>query len=276
MHPCFGGHETCFARAVTERQIAVALRRGERVSDAAFDALLSNTARLGSRRFWTPVDVAQRAANWLERAGAERVLDVGSGVGKFCVVAALSTDITFVGVEQRATLVAEAAALAGRLEVSQRASFVHEELAESTTDGYDAAYAFNPFAENLFHCSERYDQDPSLDVHRYARVLRLFERVMARVRVGFRVVTYHGCGARIPDNFDLTRNEYAGTNMLRMWTKTRRRVRGAFWQERFVATDLCAPSGSRLLTVPRSESCSVDSWRMDGTRGRVGVGERAE
>jgi hypothetical protein len=164
--------------------------------------------------------------------------------------------MTFVGVEQRAPLVAEAAALAARLEVGGRASFVNQGFAESLTDGFDAIYAFNPFAENLYHASERYDQDPSVDISRYARVLRIFETAMARAPVGFRIVTYHGCGGRIPDTFELTRAEFAGTNALRLWTKSRSAGRGGYWRERFASTELCAPNGYALLTIPRSPSRS--------------------
>lgn len=234
-------------------EIAIALRQGSSVSDAVFDTLLSNSTRFASRRFWTPVDVARCAAVWLEDAGVGRVLDVGSGVGKFCVVGALSTGMTFVGVEKRTLLVGEAEALAKRLEVSHRAIFINEMLAESLSDGYDAMYVFNPFAENLYHVSEKYDHDPSTSVDQYARDLRLFEGLMARVRVGFRVVTYHGCGARIPDSFELSRSTHAGTNVLRLWTKARRWSRGGFWRERFSTTDLCAPSGQPVHTLSQSE-----------------------
>src|ERR1019366_6205983 len=84
--------------------------------DWAFDSIYPPSIRAISRRYWTPVDVARRAARLLWRAGARRVLDVGSGVGKFVLVAAGAVpEVRFVGVEQRPHLV----------EVARRA---HEQL----------------------------------------------------------------------------------------------------------------------------------------------------
>ena len=40
---------------------------------------------------WTPVHVARRAAQFLVTGPETRVLDVGSGPGKFCLVGALAT-----------------------------------------------------------------------------------------------------------------------------------------------------------------------------------------
>ena len=74
--------------------------------DAAFDSIYPPSIRAISRRYWTPVDVARRAALLFREAGVRRVLDVGSGVGKFVLVAAaVAPEVTFVGVEQRARLV---------------------------------------------------------------------------------------------------------------------------------------------------------------------------
>jgi hypothetical protein len=248
--------------------IAMGLRQGSSVSDRTFDALLSSSARLASRRFWTPVDVVQRAAGWLEDAGAERLLDVGSGVGKFCIVGALSTGLDFVGVEKRALLVAEAESLAARLEVKHRARFVNASFTPSLVDGYDSIYAFNPFAENLYDPSETYDRDPSLRVDNYARELGVFEALMARAPVGCRIVTYHGCGARIPDSYELSRSEHVGTNVLRLWTKARSDPRNCFWRERFATTELCSPGGRALLSVPAmSGNMEGAVARSDGTSG---------
>ncbi len=74
-----------------------------RSDDALFDAMYPEAIRLVSRRFWTPIAVAQRAAELLRGAGARRILDVGAGLGKFVLAAARAApELDFVGVEQRA------------------------------------------------------------------------------------------------------------------------------------------------------------------------------
>ena len=49
-------------------------------SDAEFDSAYDFQIRELSQQHWTPVRVAARVAHLLTRAGATRILDVGSGV----------------------------------------------------------------------------------------------------------------------------------------------------------------------------------------------------
>ena len=54
--------------------LATHLRRRERVTDEAFDVLLSEAARLRSRSFWSSIRACQQAADFFREAGATRVL----------------------------------------------------------------------------------------------------------------------------------------------------------------------------------------------------------
>src|SRR5258708_32599839 len=88
----------------------------------------SRKIRALSGQHWTPVAVAARAADLLTRAGATRILDVGAGVGKFCIVGALSTAAEFVGVERREGLVQVARRAAAQVG-SKRPPFIHSNMA---------------------------------------------------------------------------------------------------------------------------------------------------
>ena len=70
-------------------------------SDADFDALCGSEIRKLSRIHWTPCKVATLAAELLVKSPDDRILDVGSGAGKFCILGALHTPARFVGVEKR-------------------------------------------------------------------------------------------------------------------------------------------------------------------------------
>ena len=71
------------------------------VSNEAFDALYPPGIIALANRHWTPVAVARMAAQYLVSRPGEKILDIGSGVGKFCFVGAASTEGHFTGVEQR-------------------------------------------------------------------------------------------------------------------------------------------------------------------------------
>ena len=71
------------------------------IEDEKFDLIYPAQIRQLSALHWTPVAVAAEAAKFLVTAPETRVLDIGCGPGKFCLVAASLTDGHFSGVEQR-------------------------------------------------------------------------------------------------------------------------------------------------------------------------------
>src|SRR6187431_2719392 len=57
-----------------------------------------------SKNHWTPLDVARKAAMFLAEKNA-RILDIGSGLGKFCLAAAYyCPQAYYLGIEQRMDL----------------------------------------------------------------------------------------------------------------------------------------------------------------------------
>jgi hypothetical protein len=211
-------------------------RQSDGVSDEEVDAELSERFRLVSRRFWTPVAVARTAARWMEEIGARNALDIGAGAGKFCVVAALTSELRLVGIEQRFPLVVEASRLARRFRVEQRCRVLPGTIERVDVTRFDAVYVFNSFAENIYPPHERLDDTVELSPRRLRDDLLTLEHGLARMAVGAAFVTYHGFGGRIPDTFDLVRDEPAGTGELRLWVKRRRESRGSIWIE--VADDV--------------------------------------
>jgi protein-L-isoaspartate O-methyltransferase len=86
------------------------------VTDTAFDQLLSAGARWKSSQHWSPFCVGRRAGLRFAERDARRILDVGSGPGKFCIAAASARpELEVHGIEQRAGLAASAITLASRL-----------------------------------------------------------------------------------------------------------------------------------------------------------------
>jgi SAM-dependent methyltransferase len=187
--------------------------------DVEFDRAYPHAIRAISRRHWTPVAVARRAAQLFQRAGARRVLDVGSGVGKFVLVAAATApEVSFVGVEQRVHLVEVARTAQVRLRLPN-ASFVCGEASEIPWREFDGLYFFNPFIENLFAEGDRIDSAPGMTEERFDRDVRRTEGALRASPLGTAVVTYHGMGARIPGCYEPVRSERAGSDFLRLWVK---------------------------------------------------------
>jgi SAM-dependent methyltransferase len=211
--------------------IASALRADQQVSDRAFDALLPPTSRANSQCYWTPVSVAIAAARWIEANGASRVLDIGSGVGKFCTIGAHVSQLEYVGVERRAHLVDIAVDLASALGVSHRTTFVAGGLDAIELREFDALYLYNPFLEGLLARRSWLDDTVELTPDMSTNDIARIEDALATLDVGTQLVTYHGYGGRVPDSFYLRHSWSLRGGMLRCWQQTRSRGTGRMLHE---------------------------------------------
>lgn len=218
-------HESFAAARV--RDLASRLASQQFVSDLDFDDVFPLAARMVSYWFWTPVAVALRAAGLLARAPCRRVLDVGSGVGKFCIVGAAATGVTFVGVEHREHLV-RAARQAARLVGIASAEFVHGTIDAVDVVDFDAIYLFNPFEENLWHRELRLDDEVELSARRFAADVARVQRMLERARLGTRVVTFWGFGGQMPAGYWQVLRERTRCGDLDLWIKAKTRSE-AIW-----------------------------------------------
>ena len=187
--------------------------------DATFDALYTEPIRARSSHFWTPVAVATRAAQLFAHHEVRRVLDVGSGPGKFCLTAAcVCPAVDFTGVEHRPRLV-EAARAAGELLRVRNAYFRAGDATSFPWIAFDGFYLYNPFAENVCDAAEHLDDAVELSQSRYFRDVRRVRVALAAAPEGVVMVTYNGAGGPIPVSYDLVHAERAGSSWLRVWVK---------------------------------------------------------
>jgi SAM-dependent methyltransferase len=201
------------------RRVAKLLRSGRRPPDRAFDCYLPDGLRAVSNQHWTPLAVAARAAEWFDELGIRTVVDIGSGAGKFCVIAALAGRCQLTGLEQRARLVAAARELARRFEVDDRVSFVHGTFGEAALPVADAYYFYNPFGENLFGRGDHLDEDVELSPQRHKRDTASTAALLQRAEVGTYLVTYNGFGGRVPASYQEVYVDFEELSVLRISRK---------------------------------------------------------
>ena len=190
------------------------------IPDSMFDAVFPLELRARSTVHWTPVDVALRAAQLLAlRLPAPdtfRVLDVGAGVGKTCLIGALATSFEWWGIERDPDQVAAARHAACLLGIGSPERFMLGDAWSVDWSQFDAFYFFNPFHEAP-------DESRGSPFVRYARVKTQIDRakhLLANARAGTRVVTYHGYGDELPDRYELVVREEAHTDALELWVLT--------------------------------------------------------
>jgi len=197
--------------------ISHALRNGSPMDDRDFDRVYPTEQRFRSWLHWTPLDVAQRACALLAPRSGSRVLDVGSGVGKVCLVGALTTDSQWFGIERDSEMVQAAIEAARKLRVEARAHFLLGDMTSVTWSEFDAFYLFNPFAESLFTADS--DLDALGRREAYVENIEFVQHQLSSVGPGTRVVTYHGFGGDMPPEFDLVQREPAREDALCLWIR---------------------------------------------------------
>jgi hypothetical protein len=185
------------------------------MNDLTFDSLLPKDISVLADRHWTPADVAKMAAEFLVTKINIKVLDIGSGVGKFCLIGAGNTEGLFHGVEQRANLVAISKTLAAEQKVSN-VSFVHANITAIDFTDYEAFYFYNPFYENI-------DETLTIDHHVSKQEQLFFEysdyvkTQFQKLPIGTRLATYFGAWSEIPTGFELVQSAF--NDLLQLWIK---------------------------------------------------------
>ena len=200
--------------------IIASLRARFAMDDQAFDSLYPYWVRMLSETHWTPVSVAIRALQMLLPGAGDRILDIGSGTGKFCTVAGmLHGSATFYGIEQRLRLIHVAQQLGRRCEV-ENVHYIHGDITSVNLQNFEGAYMFNPFGEHVLE-----ERRPQIDKfhrpshRRYIELTKSAEALLASARPGCRVVTYHGFGGEMPRSYVRLSREPSWTDYLELWVK---------------------------------------------------------
>jgi hypothetical protein len=160
--------------------------------------------------------VATEAARLLVRAPGTRVLDVGCGPGKFCLVGASTTSGYFTGIEQRKDLVAAARRTAARLAMNN-VTILRGNVLDTRFSDYEAFYLYNPFAENI--AGHSIDHAVPLTIALFKRYTRHVADQLGAMPSGTRVVTYAGYADEIPGCYDCEATYF--DDELKLWVKKR-------------------------------------------------------
>jgi SAM-dependent methyltransferase len=204
------------ARVAQAEMVARALRRGEAVTDHDFDEIYPAPIREASAVHWTPVRVAARIVELLALRDGERLLDVGAGAGKFCIVAAAITGARVHGIERRPELVVVAQEAARRMSVDLE--IAEASLEPDLAPSFDAAYFFNPFVLPLLlpgisiYAADRYAGRAAVDV-------AAAEAFFSRARPNMRIATFCGFGGVVPPSYERRVHEPWDGGLLELWCK---------------------------------------------------------
>ncbi len=190
----------------------------EIISNDRFDQIFDQKLRRVSSVHWTPVEIVLSILELLDLGDESKVLDVGSGAGKFCLVGALNSKAHFFGVEQRQPLVKMANQLAKDFRITN-ASFIYSDALKIDWSEYEVIYLFNPYYENIMAAGLRIDLDIKVSHKKYKDYILETMNKLSQLKVGTKIVTYYGFGQGLPDNYKLTTSLAVGLSQIELWTK---------------------------------------------------------
>lgn len=185
-------------------------------SDIRLDQLYPEPIRSLAPMHWSPLHIAHKATLYLTPTDEVKVLDIGSGVGKFCLAGAYyKPSVFFIGVEQRKSLVAQAESVRKTLGL-QNVQFIHRNFTQLDLLEYDHFYFYNSFFENLDGSGKIDDEIVySNELYNYYSIY-LYSQLQ-KMPAGTRIATYCSWGDEIPPCYQLMESHYS--NLLKFWLK---------------------------------------------------------
>jgi SAM-dependent methyltransferase len=171
-------------------------------SDSVFDKLYPTDIQELAYRHWTPLEVAKKAADFLTQDGKVKILDIGSGVGKFCLAAAhYKPNALYYGVEQRKSLVEHADAVKEKLGLSN-VTFMQGNFTKVDFKQYDHFYFYNSFYENLYG-TQKIDNsfEYSKELYNYYNIYLV--RQLEKMPEGTKLVTFHSQEDDMPRGYHI-------------------------------------------------------------------------
>lgn len=190
-------------------------------TDREFDSIYPRNIRKLAEKHFTSLSVARRAAAFLapeptaDIQTSKRILDIGSGAGKFCLIGAATTMGHFTGIEQREELVALSTQLATEYRL-KNASFVQGNVMAIDFHAFDAFYLFNPFYENL-RTDSRIDDSILLSPSLYDSYSSYTRTKLEALPSGTRLATYFTATSIIPESYE--KLESSEEDKLVFWEK---------------------------------------------------------
>lgn len=184
-------------------------------NDAAFDWMYPEHCQLLSLKHWTPLPMARKAAEFLAEPGA-RVLDIGSGIGKFCLAAGYHFPATFFyGVEQRRELIFHAEEAKGHTRLAN-VNFIYANITQVNFREFDHFYFYNSFYENI-DPDNQIDDTIEISESLYTYYTQYLFKALDQKQSGTRLVTFHISGEEVPAGYKLA--GIACNGLMKMWIK---------------------------------------------------------
>lgn len=184
--------------------------------ESCFRSLFPHPIQKLDALHWSPLQVTGKAVQFLVQEEVVNILDIGSGIGKFCLAGAYYRPAAhYYGVEQREHLVQQASVVRDRLSF-HNVHFIHGNFTQLDLKHYDHFYFYNAFFENL-STTDRIDDSIEYSRELYNYYSHYLYKQLEDLPTGTRIVTYCSWGDEIPPDYRLAESHF--DSLLKCWIK---------------------------------------------------------
>lgn len=191
------------------------LKNRQYCSDLMFDKIFPKKYQEHSPRHFTPVKVAIKAAKFLAEESSDKILDIGSGIGKVCCIGATVTNAHFYGVELRSSL-SKLSTRISREHKIKNVHFINSDFTKLDFSKFQGVYFFNSFHE-YFDESCVLDETSRVSLDMYRKFHADLVKKLNECKSGTRLVTYYTFKNKIPSTFQFLRSDK--TKLLKFYVK---------------------------------------------------------
>lgn len=192
------------------------LEKGISIEDDDFDEIYPEEIRPMAFTHFTPVEMAIKAAKYLVQKPGTKVLDIGSGAGKFCMIGSVCTDAHFTGVEQRDNLHELGIQIYKKYKL-KNITFINSNINQIGFGDFDAFYFFNPFYENIIQF-EKIDDAVEVETDLYNEYSKYVKNQLDKMPAGTRLVTFFSAYDEVPESYKLISKD--DRQKISMWEKS--------------------------------------------------------
>lgn len=185
-------------------------------SEHNFCQLYPESIRALNDIHWAPLKIIHESVQFLASGEGVRILDIGSGVGKFCLAGAYyQPTALFFGVEQRQYLI-DHAQLANENLGELPVTFLCRNFTQLNLEEFDGFFFYNSFFENL-PGADKIDECIEHSKELYEYYSHYLNKKLSVMPEGTRVVTYCSWDDEIPPGYRLVKLQKEG--LLKFWVK---------------------------------------------------------
>lgn len=189
------------------------------MTDTLWDSYLPEKFRMLSPFQWTPISVIERTWKYLSLDGVTSIVDLGSGVGKFCIYLSFLSNhsIEISGLEDREELVVLSDSLKEHWE-TPKVKFRNENFLQHFPEGHSHYYCFNPLYETM-KGSHSIDLQKQKSANQFLKDLQTLKQNLLLLKSKTKLITFHGFGGSSLPGFRIVLKEEISGGEYLIWER---------------------------------------------------------